>query len=553
MKKLLFLLLTFVIILSLASCDYFVKAPEKTTAQQEHEHTWEYVQREMGHIKQYTCGCESPDIMDKHCDNDGDCTCDVCGYLLISLDIEIEWEYTDTHHWYSPEAGSCIGIVYGYGEHVNADADLFCDICGYDMSELPTPTNYFLRNHSGLEWMNKITADDIAEIKIISEAVGVAPGALKNIESSVDKAVIARLFEEYYWVDTWPISKEEAQVDGGSLVTVKFILNDGTVKEIYINNGNYLDTDGNYFELNDTPKFKYGESFTSYCGFITVTGWDKCEVWCDTPIMVPYFVCDIPLEELKFYATDYNVGLGVSEYEYFIETDFGRLGFIRNDVFFIVGSGGQYYQLVGKNLDELIAEYKDKYSVTMNDEEWLYEDLYPRYAAGETVSVKIGIAYDLGFLLFVNGERVMPELDDNYDYWEFIFTMPDCDVVIDFKTYDGFLPNYNYSVLIEAFWEKIPEADYVNVVNYYGEFDSGAIAAMMSCSEYDYTEAEWDEVIDGVTIHYSNGNRILVLYEGEFYNLTVAYENGYITRDDLIAIRDLHTVFYKSGLEFDRY
>ena len=506
---------------------------------------------------------------------------------MISLDIEIEWEYTDTHHWYSPEAGSCIGIVYGYGEHYdndgnyacdvcgyymghkgiefyyvatdeghcahtvgdscdgtcvkspheNFDADLFCDICGYLMA---TPTNYFLRNRSGLEWMNEITADDIAEIKIISEAVGVAPGALKNIDSSVDKAVIARLFEEYYWVDTWPISKEEGQVSGGSLVTVKFILNDGTVKEIYINNGNYRDTDGNYFELNDTPKFKYGESFTSYCEFITVTGWDKCEVWCDTPIMVPYFVCDIPLEELKFYATDYNVGVGVSEYEYFIETDFGRLGFIRNDVFFIVGSGGQYYQLVGKNLDELIAEYKDKYSVTMNDEEWLYEDLKPRYAAGETVSVKIGIAYDLGFLLFVNGERVMPELDDNYDYWEFIFTMPESDVVIDFKTYDGFLPNYNYSVLIEAFWEKIPEADYVNVVNYYGEFDSGAIAAMMSCSEYDFTEAEWDEVIDGVTIHYSNGNRILVLYEGEFYNLTVAYENGYITRDDLIAIRDLH-------------
>ena len=63
MKKLLFLLLTFVIILSLASCDLFVKAPEETTAQQEHEHTWEYVQYETGHFKQYTCGCPSPDIM----------------------------------------------------------------------------------------------------------------------------------------------------------------------------------------------------------------------------------------------------------------------------------------------------------------------------------------------------------------------------------------------------------------------------------------------------------------------------------------------------------
>ena len=75
--------------------------------------------------------------------------------------------------------------------------------------------------------------------------------------------------------------------------------------------------------------------------------------------MEPYFVCDIPLEELKFNTTYDNIGLGVSEYQYFIETDFGRLGFIRNDVFFIVGSGGPYYQLVGKNLDELILEYNN--------------------------------------------------------------------------------------------------------------------------------------------------------------------------------------------------
>ena len=453
MKKLLALSLAILTIaICFASCDWFAEEPE-------HEHTWEYVQYETGHFKQYTCGCPSPDIMGEHVDNDGDYTCDECGYIKPSFDIEIEWQYSDTHHWWVPGGNDVTAIVYGYGEHVNADADLFCDVCGYDMSELPTPTNYFLRNHSGLEWMNEITADDIAEIKIISEAAGVAPGAIKNIDSSVDEAVIARLFEEYYWLDTWPISKEQGQVSGGSLVTVKFILNDGTVKEIYINNGNYLDTDGNYFELHDTPKFKYGESFTSYCEFITITGWDKCEAWCDTPIMVPYFVCYIPLEELKFNVFADNMGVGVSEYEYFIETDFGRLGFITNDVFFIVGSGGPYYQLVDRNLDELIAYYSLE---------------------------------------------------------------------------------HNYSVLIKAFWEKIPEADYVNVVKYYGEFDNGAIAAMMSCSEYDFTEAEWNEVIDGVAIHYSNGNRILVLYEGEFYNLTVAYENGYITKDDLITIRDLH-------------
>ena len=184
-----------------------------------------------------------------------------------------------------------------------------------------------------------------------------------------------------------------------------------------------------------------------------------------------------------------------------------------------------------------------EYSVTMNDEEWLYEDLKSTYKAGETVSVKIGIAYDLGYMLFVNGKRIMDEAHTDGPYWEFIFTMPKSDVVIDFKTYDGFLPDWNYAVLIETYWVTIPEADSVSVIHYYGEYESGAIVAMMTCSEYDYTEALWDEIIDGVVIHYSNGNRIIVLYEGEFYTLTEAYNNGYLSAEDLAVISEKHKEF----------
>ena len=130
------------------------------------------------------------------------------------------------------------------------------------MSEIPTPTNHFLRNQAGCEWLNEITAEDIAKIKIISGAVGVAPGNLNNVSSSTDETVIARIFEEYYWLDTAPISKMEGQIDGGGGVTVKFILKDGTAKELYINNGNYLDTNGDYFELLFTPKFKDTDNAT---------------------------------------------------------------------------------------------------------------------------------------------------------------------------------------------------------------------------------------------------------------------------------------------------
>ena len=275
--------------------------------EEEHEHTGEWVEyNQHTHYYQYTCGCTLPDRIE---------------------------------------------------EHINYDADLFCDVCGFNMSEIPTPTNHFLRNQAGCEWLNEITAEDIAKIKIISEAVGVAPGNLKNISSSTDEAVIARIFEEYYWLDTAPISKMEGQIDGGGGVTVKFILKDGTAKELYINNGNYLDTNGDYFELLFTPKFKDTDNATKAYGFITYLGTGTVYDKDNNP------VCEIPIEELEFVESDGCVDAVVTGYYYTVETEFGTLYFdYSNDLFYLQFEEGEvnyreYYQLVGKNLDELIAEY----------------------------------------------------------------------------------------------------------------------------------------------------------------------------------------------------
>lgn len=177
---------------------------------------------------------------------------------------------------------------------------------------------------------------------------------------------------------------------------------------------------------------------------------------------------------------------------------------------------------------------RDEYSVTMNDEEWLYESLKPTYKAGETVTVKIKMAMDLGYIFLVNGEKITNERDVDGLYWEFTFTMPSEDVVIDFKTYDGFLPDYNYSRLIEAHWMKYPDAPWVSVRHYYGEFASGAIVAMVDAGGY--AEYCWSETVAGYTFDYGDGNRITVLYEGEIYTLEEAYESGYLTNDDLKTI-----------------
>lgn len=466
-------------------------------------------------------------------------------YVLPELESEqdktIEWLHSDTHHWYNPEGEVVIGVVLGYGEHVDGDNDDLCDVCGYTMIDSPAPTNHFLRNQTGCEWLNEITADDIAEVKIISAAVGVAPGAVKDISKSLDKTVITRIFEDYYWLDTSPISRENGEIDGGSCVTVTFTLKDGSEKELFFNNGNYRDTNGNYFALLYTPKFKEGENFTSRCGFIS---YQKNGVLytADSINTEPFVVCEIPIDELEFLAVVDDIYLAGNSVRYIFETEFGNLCFVSGEYFYMEGDSSVYYQLLGKTLDEFIPYpiLPDYYSLTMNNEEWLYEDLKPAYKAGETVSVKIRTATDLGFLLFVNGERVMPEINNHYEYWEFVFTMPDENAVIEFKTYDGFLPDANYSVLIETYWEKIPVAESVSIIRYYGEFASGAIAAMMTCSEYGFTDALWEEYIEDVVIYYNNGNRIIVLYEGEFYNLTQAYEDGYLSIEDITVIAEIH-------------
>ena len=495
-----------------------------------HEHTFTYTSAgKIGHYASATCGCPSQEGTTPHYDGDTDYICDFCKCDMT--EFADEWLFDETHHWYVSDDEA----VYCYGEHQNFDADLNCDICGYDMSEIPTPTNHFLRNQAGCEWLNEITAEDIAKIKIISEAVGVAPGNLKNISSSTDEAVIARIFEEYYWLDTAPISKMEGQIDGGGAVTVRFILKDGTEREIYINNGYYRDTEGNCFELLYIPKFEESDNVTEAHGFITYIGtgevYDK-----DNNL-----VCEIPIDELEF---DYDLDLDLPDlppYDLAIRTEFGDLKFIAPDIFYM--ETGEACVLVGKNLDELIAYATSaEYSLTMNDEEWLYEDLKATYKAGETVTVKIEMAIDLGYLFLVNGNDIADCQDVDGLYWEYTFTMPACNVEIDFKTYDGFLPDWNYGILIESYWKQNLDADYVYIENYYGEFSGGAIVAMIASGAYD--DAVWEETVGDTTIRYNNGNCILVLYEGKFYTLTAAYENGYLSLNDIKAISDLQKEYY---------
>lgn len=102
---------------------------------------------------------------------------------------------------------------------------------------------------------------------------------------------------------------------------------------------------------------------------------------------------------------------------------------------------------------------------------------------------------------------------------------------------DETLPEWADS-LIQAYEEKYPNAGKVTILHYCGTYESGALVAMLAGSDEGFDDALWTERVADYDFNYSNGNRIRVLYEGEFYTLTQAYENGYLTKENM---KDIHT------------
>lgn len=176
----------------------------------------------------------------------------------------------------------------------------------------------------------------------------------------------------------------------------------------------------------------------------------------------------------------------------------------------------------------------NEYSIEMKNEDWLYEKIPSSATVGETVTVKIRSATDLGYIFTVNGEQIEQDDVESNEYWQFSFTMPDEDVIIDFKTYDGFLPDIAYGTLIETYWMQYPDAEYVSVREYYGEYDGNVLAAMIDAG--DVTANEWSEEVAGCIFQYGDGNRVTVLCNGKFYTLPEAYKKELLTEESVREI-----------------
>ena len=110
----------------------------------------------------------------------------------------------------------------------------------------------------------------------------------------------------------------------------------------------------------------------------------------------------------------------------------------------------------------------------------------------------------------------------------------------DGKTFYDWVDTSSVDQLIAAHEAKYNDGRKATVSTYYGQFASGALVGMIVDDKTTYQEYEWaDEAYNG-RIKYTDSNRIVVLYNGEFYTLREAYKQHIIGDNDLHLIREMH-------------
>ena len=91
------------------------------------------------------------------------------------------------------------------------------------------------------------------------------------------------------------------------------------------------------------------------------------------------------------------------------------------------------------------------------------------------------------------------------------------------------------------------------VQRYYGTFESGVSVAMMSSTDFEYTQALWEESVGGILFRMSDGNAIIVWHNNAFMGLQEAFDNELLTVDNLIAVANLQNFGTTETIDISNY
>lgn len=240
------------------------------------------------------------------------------------------WKTTETTHQMVYTCGCAYSDIAEV--HLDANENGYCDRCDYfvGLNTFPEPEeSNLLRDCLGMEWLYQVRAEKISEISMTVEAAEVKPGNMKYLDRTMNEELISYLFDSYYRLEVTPITLEDGQVDGGSLLTVFFHLNDGTLRKLSISNCYYRDENNAYYRLlyvptisdyYDSPAEEHIES-----GYLFVTESDRAMVYTYDEALAEKGekICEIEGIDRLAFVCEWVDGLGMPTH--IIETEFGVL------------------------------------------------------------------------------------------------------------------------------------------------------------------------------------------------------------------------------------
>lgn len=207
----------------------------------------------------------------------------------------------------------------------------------------------------------------------------------------------------------------------------------------------------------------------------------------------------------------------------------------------------------GKPTDTIPPEYtldietsaSASYTLKMLDPAWLFEPIAKKYAAGESVNIKIiRVMSDVGYMMLMNGTEII-ETEVERQYLLYSFIMPAEDVTLDLKI----IEDRTHEVIIRQYYIQFPAAENVEMLHHYGSY--GEVEVIMLRTESLSSTSHPDSHVGNYTFRYRDKNKIRVFSEGDFISLMEAYLKGYLTDEDLEQIHALHMELYPELYTYD--
>ena len=187
-------------------------------------------------------------------------------------------------------------------------------------------------------WLNDLTKEDIAEIKI-ENTYGSNSSPFSEIRRTTDKFIIGHVLEQYRNVWIEPVDISDVALDGSGTKTTTFILEDGTIHTIHFSALCYKSSESEYYRVSDIPELS-GYDSNKIAKSLSLLLEEKTHT-----VYSPDGAEVITIENLKnleFSSYTGDTSFDINDYLYYIETELGRWYICSETVFMFKGTHYEY-------------------------------------------------------------------------------------------------------------------------------------------------------------------------------------------------------------------